>query len=103
MGWVISRQEATLEPEIARRKVLALLGNLEDIPDAERLLLSILTDAVLIVEAYRGSRHQIALLPELQQSVDALLRELRVVERIRDWSREQPAAGRTSAAGGSGR
>jgi len=91
MGWVISRQEATLEPEAARRKVLALMANLEDVPEADRLLLAILTDAVLIVEAYRGARHQPTLLPDLQRSVDALLRELNMVERIREWSREQPA------------
>jgi len=77
MGWLVSRQEATSQPELARRKILALLGNLEDVPDADRVLLSVLVDAVMIVEAYRGARHQVTLLPELQESVDALLREVR--------------------------
>lgn len=88
MGWLISRQEATSEPEIARRKILTLLRNLEEVAEPEKLLMSIIVDSVLIVEAYRGARHQVALLPELQQSVDALLRELRVIEQIKEWSSE---------------
>jgi len=92
MGWLVSRQEVTSEPEIARRKVLALLANLGDVPEPEEVLLSVLVDAVLIVEAYRGARHEVAHLPELQHSVDALLRELTVSERINEWAREPAAA-----------
>lgn len=92
MGWLVSRQEITSEPEAARRKVLALLGNLAEIPEPEEVLLSVLVDAVLIVEAYRGARHQVDRLPELQSSVDALLRELTVSERIHQWSSEPQSA-----------
>ena len=88
MGWLVSRQEVTSEPELARRKVLALLANIEDVPEPEEVLLSVLVDAVMIVEAYRGARHEILRLPELQHSVDALLRELSVSERINQWSNE---------------
>ena len=92
MGWLVSRQEVTSEPEIARRKVLALLANLEDVPEPEEVLLNVLVDSIMIVEAYRGSRHELVRLPELQRSVDALLRELTVSERINEWSREPAAA-----------
>jgi hypothetical protein len=50
-----------------------------------------MVDAVLIVEAYRGVRHQIDLLPELTTSVDRFLKEIRIAERAREWA-EQPAA-----------
>lgn len=92
MGWLVSRQEVTSEPELARRKVLALLANIEDVPEPEEVLLSVLVDAVMIVEAYRGARHEILRLPELQHSVDALLRELSVSERINQWSNEPAGA-----------
>lgn len=92
MGWLVSRQEITSEPDAARRKVLALLGNLADIPEPEEVLLSVLVDAVLIVEAYRGARHEVVRLPELQRSVDALLRELAVSERINQWSSDPQGA-----------
>lgn len=92
MGWLISRQEVTSDPQLARRKALALLGNLEEVDRPEELLLSILVDSILMVEAYRGARHQIARLPELQGSVDALLRELNIVERTKEWAREPHVA-----------
>ena len=92
MGWLVSRQEVTSEPGIARRKVLALLAHLEDVPEPEEVLLDVLVDSIMIVEAYRGARHELVRLPELQRSVDALLRELTVSERINQWSREPAAA-----------
>jgi hypothetical protein len=97
MGWLVSRQEVTSDPEAARRKVLALLANLEDVPEPEEMLLSVLVDAVMLVEAYRGARHEIVRLPELQHSVDALLRDLTVSERINQWSREPEAEGAVAA------
>jgi hypothetical protein len=94
MGWLISRQEAAAQPEQARRKVLDLLANLDTIPDPEPLLLQLMVDAILLVEAYRGARHQVLRLPELERSVDAILRELEVSQRITRWSDEPvPAAG----------
>ena len=85
MGWLIGREQALSDPVNARKKALELFEGLEDVEDAERLLMPILLDAVLIVEAYRGARHQISLLPDLTRSVDALVRELRIVERTRQW------------------
>lgn len=88
MGWLISRQEVNSSPERARQKAMAALANLAEVERPEALLMDILADAILIVEAYRGARHQVALLPELQRSVDALLRELSIVERTNQWARE---------------
>jgi hypothetical protein len=92
MGWLISRQEVNSDPGLARQKAMAMLANLEEVDRPEELLMSILIDAILMVEAYRGARHQIALLPELQGSVDALLRELSIVERTKEWAREPHVA-----------
>jgi len=39
----------------------------------------------LLVESLRGARHQITLVPELTQSVDALLRELTIIEKTQEW------------------
>jgi hypothetical protein len=88
MGWLISRQEVNSDPQLARQKALGMLANLEEVDRPEEYLMSILVDAILMVEAYRGARHQIALLPELQGSVDALLRELNIIERTKEWARE---------------
>ncbi len=91
MGWLISRQEAVGEPEVARQKVLKLFQGVDQLDDPASLLLPMMVDAVLIVEAYRGVRHQIDLLPELTTSVDRFLKEIRIAERAREWA-EQPAA-----------
>jgi hypothetical protein len=42
---------------------------------------------LLMVESYRGARHQISFLPELTESVDALLRELTIVEKAKEWAK----------------
>jgi hypothetical protein len=47
----------------------------------------ILVDAILIVESYRGARHQVTFLPELTKSIDDLLRELTIVEKTREWEK----------------
>jgi hypothetical protein len=39
-----------------------------------------------MVESYRGARHQISFLPELTESVDALLRDLTIVEKTKEWA-----------------
>jgi len=41
-----------------------------------------------MVEAYRGARHQITQLPELTNSVDALIRELDIIEKSAQWAAE---------------
>lgn len=88
MGWLIGRAAIVSDPEGARRKALEKLQGLADIEDAEALVVPVLIDAILIAEAYRGARHQVTQLPELTQSVDALLRELTIVEKAAEWAAE---------------
>jgi hypothetical protein len=74
------------DPDAARRKVLERLQGLTQIDDPESVVVPILLDAILIAEAYRGARHQITFLPELTRSVDALLRELNILDKTREWA-----------------
>ena len=39
-----------------------------------------------MVESYRGARHQISFLPDLTKSVDALLRELTILDKTKEWA-----------------
>jgi hypothetical protein len=48
----------------------------------------ILIDAILLVESYRGARHQITFLDDLTVTVDNLLRELTIVEKSKLWAAE---------------
>ncbi|QNM83826.1 hypothetical protein H8M03_05765 [Sphingomonas sabuli] len=88
MGWMIGRAAVMSDPEKARRKALEKLQGLVQLDDPEGLVVPILIDAILMVEAYRGARHQITELPELTGSVDALLRELEIVEKAAAWAAE---------------
>lgn len=88
MGWMIGRAAVVSDPEAARRKALEKLQGLVQFEDPEGLVVPILIDAILMVEAYRGARHQITQLPELTDSVDALLRELEIVEKTTAWAAE---------------
>ncbi|MCL6678984.1 hypothetical protein LZ519_06590 [Sphingomonas sp. RG327] len=88
MGWMIGRAAVVSDPEAARRKALEKLQGLAEMDDPETLVVPILIDAILIAEAYRGARHQITQLPELTQSVDALLRELTIIEKSAQWAAE---------------
>jgi hypothetical protein len=92
MGWMIGRAAVLADPEAAKRKALEKLRGLTELDDPESLVVPILIDAMLLVEAYRGARHQITQLPELTDSVDALLRELTIIEKSIEWSRENVAA-----------
>jgi hypothetical protein len=85
---MIGRAAVVSDPEAARRKVLEKLQGLAEMDDPESLVVPILIDAILIAEAYRGARHQITQLPELTQSVDALLRELTIIEKSAEWAAE---------------
>ncbi len=85
MGWLIGRTEAVSNPEAAKHKALAKLRNCAKLDDPESLVVPILIDALLLVESYRGARHQITFLPELTNSVDALLRELTIIEKTQEW------------------
>jgi hypothetical protein len=87
MSWFIGRTEAMSNPEAARRKVLERLRDLAVLDDPESLVVPILIDAILMAESYRGARHQITFLPELTRSVDALLRELNIVDKTKEWAR----------------
>ena len=86
MSWRIGRFEATSDPDAARRKVMAKIRRLAELDDPESLVVPILIDALLMVESYRGARHQISFLPELTESVDALLRELTIIEKSKEWA-----------------
>ena len=85
MAWHIGRTEALSNPEAARRKALERLRGLAELDDPESLVVPILLDAILMAESYRGARHQISFLPELTKGVDALLRELNIVEKAKEW------------------
>ena len=86
MNWFIGRTEAMNDPDAARRKVLERLLGLSELDDPESVVVPILLDAILIAEAYRGARHQVTFLPELTNSVDALLRELNILDRTKEWA-----------------
>jgi hypothetical protein len=86
MNWFIGRTEALSNPERARRKALERLQGLAQLDDPESLVVPILLDAILMAESYRGARHQISFLPELTRSIDALLRELTIVEKAKEWA-----------------
>ncbi len=86
MSWCIGRTEAMADPLAARRKALAKLRGLEELDDPESFVVPILIDAILMAESYRGARHDITFLPELTRSVDALLRELNIVEKAKEWT-----------------
>ena len=88
MGWMIGRAAVVSNPEGAKRKALEKLQALTDVDDPESLVVPILIDAILMVEAYRGARHQITQLPELTNSVDALIRELDIIEKSARWAAE---------------
>ena len=86
MGWHIGRTEALSDPERAKRKALERLRACAELDDPESLVVPILIDAILMAESYRGARHQISFLPELTQHVDALLRELTIIEKSKQWA-----------------
>jgi hypothetical protein len=86
MSWFIGRAEALSNPEGARRKALERLRALAELDDPESLVVPILLDAILMAESYRGARHQVSFLPELTRNVDALLRELTIVDKTREWA-----------------
>jgi hypothetical protein len=85
--WNIARTEALADPLAARLKVMAKLRRLAELDDPEGDVVRILVDAILMVESYRGARHQITFLPELTKSVDALLRELDILEKAEELAR----------------
>jgi hypothetical protein len=86
MAWMIGRTEALTDPDAARRKAVAKLQELGEVDNAEALVFPILVEALLLVESYRGARHQVTFLPELSQTVDRLLRELTIVEKTKEWA-----------------
>ena len=88
MGWLIGRAAAMSDPEGARKKALEKLKGIAEMDDPENLVVPILIDAIMLVESYRGARHQITFLDDLQGSVDALLRELTIVEKSKVWAAE---------------
>lgn len=87
MTWRIARSEALADPHAARLKILGKLQRLGELDDAEADVVRVLLDAILLVEAYRGARHQITFLPEMTRSVDHLLRELDILDKADDLAR----------------
>lgn len=87
MVWNIARAEALSDPLAARLKVMAKLKRLGELDDPEEEVYRILVDAILLVESYRGARHQITFLPELTRSVDSLIRELDILEKAEELAR----------------
>ena len=88
MAWLIGRAAAMADPEGARQKALEKIRGMAEIDDPESLVVPILLDAILLVESYRGARHQITFLDDLSTSVDALLRELTIMEKSKLWAAE---------------
>lgn len=88
MGWLIGRAAAMSDPEGARKKALEKVRGIAEMDDPESLVVPILLDAILLVESYRGARHQITFLDDLSGSVDALIRELTIIEKSRLWAAE---------------
>ena len=88
MTWHIGRTEALSDPNGARRKALTRLQGLTELDDPESLVVPILLDAILMAESYRGARHQVSFLPELTRNVDALLRELTILEKAKAWAED---------------
>jgi hypothetical protein len=86
MAWMIGRTAALADPEAARRKALEKLQALTELDDPESLVVPILIDAILMAESYRGARHQVDFLHDLTQKVDALIREITIVEKSKDWA-----------------
>ena len=86
MAWLIGRAAAMSDPEGARRKALEKLQALAELDDPESLVVPILIDAILLVESYRGTRHPMPFVDELIHSVDALLRELTIAEKAKDFA-----------------
>ena len=86
MAWHIARSEALSDPLAARLKVMTKLRRLAELDNPDVEVVRILVDAILMVESYRGARHQITFLPELTKSVDELLRELEILEKAEELS-----------------
>ena len=85
MSWFIGRTEALSNPEAARAKALQRLRSLAELDDPESLVVPILLDAILMAESDRGARHQVSFLAELTRDVDALLRELTILDKTKEW------------------
>lgn len=88
MSWLIGRAAAMNDPEGARRKALEKIRGIAEMDDPEAVVVPILLDAILLVESYRGARHPMPFVDELTGSVDALLRELTILEKSRLWAAE---------------
>ena len=88
MAWMIGRTAALSDPEAARAKALERLHALADLDDPEAAIVPILIAAIMMVESYRGARHQISFLPEMTKSVDSLLREINLTEKAKLWAAE---------------
>ena len=87
MAWMIGRTAALADPDAARTKALDKLKGLAEVDDPEGLVVPILIDAILMAESYRGARHQVDFLNDLTAKVDALIRELNMIEKTKAWAK----------------
>jgi hypothetical protein len=77
------------DPNAVRQHALKLFEGLEELDQPEHLVLPVLLDAIALVEAYRYVRHKdVAHLPELTSSVNALLSELEIIRKTKEWAQE---------------
>ena len=77
------------DPHAVRQQALKLFEGLEELDQPEQLVLPVLLDAIALVEAYRFVRHKdVAYLPELTTSVNALMAELEIIRKTREWAQE---------------
>ena len=88
MAWLIGRAAAMSDPEAARQKALEKIRGIAELDDPDSCVVPFLLVAILLVDSYRGARHQITFLDDLSGSVDALLRELTIMEKSKLWAAE---------------
>ena len=91
MSWLIGRSAAMADPGQARAKILEKLRNCVELEDPEGVVVPILIDAIMLVESYRGARHQVTFLDEMTRNVDALIRDLNAAEKAKEWA--EPVSG----------
>jgi hypothetical protein len=85
-----SLEFAMPDPLAVRQNALRLFEGFDELEEPEGLVMAILLDAISLVEAYRYvKRKDVAQLPELTKSVDALLSRLEIIRRTNEWAKEE--------------
>jgi hypothetical protein len=77
------------DPQAVRENALKLFEGFDELEQPEGLVMAILLDAISLVEAYRFvKRKDVAQLPELTRSVDALLSQLEIIRKTNEWAKD---------------